>query len=362
MVTIEKGRPVHKRSDRIYYFVLGVLIILLILLALSFSSNNALRHVTQMVDTSGRISGAIQRTFITEHLSQDTENHISYVNSLFDDLIREAEKHPYFFSDEDVRAIKTLKSQWEGLASMIQNDTFTEIGHQLIENRLWQQSESLSQLITAKATSFRVFQTRIVAALLIALLTAIVLMVFMKRVFITGLINSTLTDQLTGLYNRTYMRDYIDHFCSHSHATFRNTRAFILADIDHFKKINDTYGHQKGDEVLASIAAILKAYTDSSSLLFRYGGEEFLILRSFDSEEQAVTFAETIRIGIQNTLHADLSLSMSFGIGLCSGAPDFHRVIGYADTALYAAKDAGRNCIWVQKDESGAFAASTLNI
>jgi diguanylate cyclase (GGDEF)-like protein len=156
-----------------------------------------------------------------------------------------------------------------------------------------------------------------------------------------------ITDSLTGLYNRKKLDDILaDQF-----ARFRrNHRPFavLMLDLDHFKSINDNYGHVAGDEVLVDVAAILKKSVRNVDYVARYGGEEFVVVLVETALDVALDIAERIRseveiprFGAGNTL---ISLTVSLGVTHSregDGGPE--EVLARADNALYEAKRAGRN-------------------
>ncbi|WP_429956296.1 GGDEF domain-containing protein [Gluconobacter japonicus] len=123
------------------------------------------------------------------------------------------------------------------------------------------------------------------------------------------------------------------------------------------KSVNDTFGHVVGDSVLRYVAKILVAQCRMSDFIFRYGGEEFLVLLTETAEEQAIQIAERIREAIErdsvlvvngNNIHT----TASFGIATFDGHPDYRHLIEDADRALYLAKAAGRNRWHVSKKRS----------
>lgn len=126
--------------------------------------------------------------------------------------------------------------------------------------------------------------------------------------------------------------------------------ALIVADIDHFKFFNDTYGHQVGDRVLSVAAAMMKNTLDKDTFIARTGGEEFAIILHGISLEQAIGTAERIRLAIESTPlknhHDGLdcgSITMSFGLCMANDATGPEDLYRKADVALYEAKDSGRN-------------------
>lgn len=153
----------------------------------------------------------------------------------------------------------------------------------------------------------------------------------------------SITDVLTGLNNRFLLSDSLEN------AIFINQcekapMSILMLDLDHFKKVNDQYGHDVGDEVLKGFAAIMKANSNSNDILFRLGGEEFLILLHSADENQAIQAAEQIRSHVQKSkLLPEGELSVS--IGVCELVCNKHRKdwLKQCDANLYLAKNRGRN-------------------
>jgi len=166
-----------------------------------------------------------------------------------------------------------------------------------------------------------------------------------------------LTDPLTGVRNRRYFEQRVLDECR---AVQRHGRplACLFLDLDHFKAINDRYGHHNGDLVLQSTARCITRQIRDNDLLSRYGGEEFVLLLLDSDCDEALEIAERIRGAVANrdvTLSADtrLRVTVSIGVAICKGktavrAEDLaSQLVEGADNALYQAKGAGRNCIRV---------------
>ena len=157
------------------------------------------------------------------------------------------------------------------------------------------------------------------------------------------------TDALTELANRRYTFIYAENMLLQAKKNKENF-AVIIFDIDHFKKINDTYGHAGGDVALKCIAAIANEYVRNNDILGRIGGEEFLVVLPNTSVKQAFDVAERIRKAIvDKDIILDgkvVHISASFGISqLAQNQPNFNQIFHEADIALYQAKNSGRNCI-----------------
>jgi two-component system cell cycle response regulator len=160
-------------------------------------------------------------------------------------------------------------------------------------------------------------------------------------------------DPLTGLYNRRYAIPHLSQIAEQS-AKSEQSFALMALDLDHFKSINDTYGHDAGDKVLIEVASRLRDNMRGMDLIARVGGEEFLICMPATSLMQAREAAERIREVIVQTpipidakggrLTASISIGLAMGGGVkMSGAPSIEGLLKTADQALYNAKSEGRN-------------------
>lgn len=154
-------------------------------------------------------------------------------------------------------------------------------------------------------------------------------------------------DNLSGLYNRYRMNDEIKH----EHARFnRSGPAFslIMCDIDFFKRVNDTRGHQAGDRVIQDISCVIRSHMRQQDSAARWGGEEFLLLLPETGNEQAVATAERLRQNIAQNFAGDGSLpgvTVSFGVATIQAGESIDQIINHADQNLYLAKRQGRNCV-----------------
>lgn len=160
------------------------------------------------------------------------------------------------------------------------------------------------------------------------------------------------TDALTGLANRRYFFETAQAFLDR-HASDQALCAFILIDIDHFKEVNDGFGHLAGDEVLNKVAARLAQQVRSSDMVARYGGEEFAVFLPYTSREEAEVIATRLCQAIKREPFplGETLIPLSISVGLVSAwvSSDLQidQMIERADGALYAAKQAGRNTVRV---------------
>ena len=152
------------------------------------------------------------------------------------------------------------------------------------------------------------------------------------------------TDSLTQISNRHHFMDYFQKM--HAYAYRRGMPlSLVMTDLDHFKNINDRYGHQAGDQVLVAFARLLQDNSREEDLAARYGGEEFIILLVHTDLEQGYAQAERIRSSIENMEIGEqkIKATASFGVATLEKNETTDQLIRKADQALYQAKNAGRN-------------------
>jgi diguanylate cyclase (GGDEF)-like protein len=161
-----------------------------------------------------------------------------------------------------------------------------------------------------------------------------------------------ISDGLTGIHNFRHFHEslkagvsragrYDEHFC------------LLMMDLDHFKAVNDTIGHQRGDDVLRAVAGVLRSCSRESDYLARYGGEEFAMILPLTTLDEAMTLAERIRVSVSmlDPGHPDLHVTVSIGVSAYpESAKDSDGVLGAADAALLRAKTGGRDRVCLYTD------------
>lgn len=156
-------------------------------------------------------------------------------------------------------------------------------------------------------------------------------------------------DELTGLWNRRYLNDAAAREVEKARAE-GSEFSVIMMDLDHFKKINDTYGHAAGDHVLIAVAKASQSSLRHDDIVGRFGGEEFLVLLPNTTAEAAKIVAEKLRAAIEacRATYDGQKLSVTVSLGIASFSPTcstLKDILIAADLALYRAKDSGRNCV-----------------
>ena len=159
-----------------------------------------------------------------------------------------------------------------------------------------------------------------------------------------------ITDGLTHLYIHRYFQQRLDEEMNRS-LRYDCDLSVVMIDIDYFKKLNDTYGHQAGDEVLIRTSELIRSNSRSCDIPCRYGGEEFCVILPETDIEGAVLFAEKIReiIELLEVEYKDRMITLTISVGVASRkttcTESKGELIRMADEALYKAKEAGRNCV-----------------
>jgi diguanylate cyclase (GGDEF)-like protein len=158
----------------------------------------------------------------------------------------------------------------------------------------------------------------------------------------------SITDPLTQVYNRRYFMERLRQELKRV-SRYGPSVSLLMVDIDYFKRVNDTYGHQAGDIILAGVARLIKAKLRETDLIARYGGEEFCLIATSTEKAGAVILAERVRKLVEETAfeHGGNSIRVTVSIGIGTWDPllkdDSEELVRRADVALYRAKHEGRN-------------------
>jgi len=171
-----------------------------------------------------------------------------------------------------------------------------------------------------------------------------------SKILTQKLRETSLKDGMTGLYNRRFLEEFIDKFMKQAQRN-NETYSVLMLDVDFFKSVNDTYGHDIGDKVIVAIGKVLQNSIRESDLAIRYGGEEFLVLLHNANDEGTMQVAQKIHDafgGIEFDIGHGESFKKSISIGIAKYPKDgdtIWKCIKFADTALYVAKTTGRDKI-----------------
>ena len=168
-----------------------------------------------------------------------------------------------------------------------------------------------------------------------------------------SLYSLAMLDELTQLFNRHALREFSAKYFSEA-IRFKHTLSLAVMDIDHFKRINETAGHEVGDQILAELGPWLKRFIRDADLVARWSGEEFVFLLANCDKTSAILLMERLQKRLAQLNPANVSLSVSIGIATMDigDKHNLNSLFELADGAMYQAKMAGRNCVVAHEDES----------
>jgi diguanylate cyclase (GGDEF)-like protein len=176
----------------------------------------------------------------------------------------------------------------------------------------------------------------------------------LDEMFQKQMYESALRDGLTKAFNKKYFTDRLESEFTFS-ARHASPLALVLFDIDHFKKVNDTHGHQAGDHVLSEISKLLSGALRAEDVFARYGGEEFAVICRGNDEKQAQVVGERLRKAVESHKfvyegqHIPVTISVGIAVLPNPAVKDANDIVSLADQALYKSKNAGRNRVTVHQ-------------
>lgn len=168
------------------------------------------------------------------------------------------------------------------------------------------------------------------------------------------LYNAATCDPLTGAFNRRYLNQSLSTEWPYARR-WRQPCAVVMFDLDHFKNVNDTYGHLAGDKVLITVSATVASCIRSEDIFARIGGEEFVVLARNTALKHALILAERLRYAIEKAVCTfegqPIPVTASFGVSISSDVDTVKALMAQADEALYEAKRAGRNRVFTHSND-----------
>lgn len=329
---------------------------LLLLLGLGVLNSIFLLHQIQklqaeakLINEVGIIRGSIQRIIKLE---------LAMIPSM--DLIRAIDKailnftqKQYTFQEDSpeaqfIQRLHSLESQWQRVKKQIidyRNEASDVSRNNLIEvsEACWDMADDL--VFAAQLLSETEVRNLYMALLLIGLnIITVLIVLWLNRTYVQNTLERLAHyDALTKLLNRYSYNKILENELIRA-GRHHHPLALIIADIDHFKEINDSYGHKVGDQILAQLAALLREHVRQYDYVARIGGEEFAIIAPETTLGNAYQLAERLRQMVQHTRFPDiLALTISFGVAEYHTDESQDDLFRRADQALYRAKTAGRN-------------------
>ena len=338
---MKKQRTIISRDSNFILFIVAFIVIILSLSVTGFLYlQSTVRDLSPLINESGKIRGGTQRIAKLILMNKDAADEIAKTEEGLALVKDYMEKKDTIFTDEDRKALEELTVLWEevkGCFHDMNRERFFETSE-----HLWRQANLVVATVELKALRYLMMQYLVSFLVFISILILLLVIVLFKKVIQGRLEKKAAHDSLTNLLNRNYIIPLFQQ-------KLRETRsgagrlAVLLCDIDHFKKINDSLGHDAGDEVLKGIAQQLSDSTRKNDSLFRYGGEEFLIMTTFEDVQSLMQYAERIRAAVEKQPISGSSVTVSIGVSSLNRKETIEELIWSADSALYKAKENGRN-------------------
>ena len=220
---------------------------------------------------------------------------------------------------------------------------FGEKDKHSVTYRLTVTEQALGEISFSRRKKFTIKETKFLEYLLCGLVYPL-----KNAISYQEALQAALKDPLTGVYNRASMDNTIAREVELA-KRHKTCLSLIAIDIDHFKHINDTFGHSSGDCVIRAVADLIEQTVRGTDIVFRYGGEEFVVLLSNTDIKGAVLLAERIRRKVEACEiacnGANISATISSGVAWLENNETPQTLFNKADKALYAAKSGGRNCV-----------------
>jgi diguanylate cyclase (GGDEF)-like protein len=308
---------------------------------------NSIANDAMIINKLGTVRGSLQRVVKLELSDKNCDELINKIDLTLGEF--QSEKIKLFDKNNDImNAVNDVVNSWEKVKRTIYiyREAPNEENRQMLlldSEDAWYKSNSMvfisqtssENKISKYKLSFFVFFLNIILSIIIIFL--------IKRYVKDALEEMVNNDSLTGIYNRRFFTEFLRNEIIRSER-YKKVFSLIMLDIDFFKKINDTYGHDVGDIVLKELSGLVTKCIRKSDMFARVGGEEFAIIATETDLENAVQLAEKIRRKVEESVLAkDLKVTISLGVSQYTNKDDNNTIYKRADNALYKAKGEGRN-------------------
>ena len=335
-------------SSIILFFLFSMLIIVILnQIFIQQELKKYTEYDTIMINKLGQIRGGIQRYSKLKLINNKKYIIVQKnINQIFEIINNYLNNNPSLIPYDRIISFydkyNSVQSLWEQIQKANDKDNLLKLSEQV-----WKISNELTCLMTKIAKQkVKAFEKIIYIFSLITIIVILIVIIIVYLLVRIGLEKSTITDPLTKLYNRLYFNNQINYL-KNQYERHKKPFSAMLIDIDNFKKINDTYGHHIGDEVLKNVAKIIKTTIRKTDIACRYGGEEFIILLPETEKSKAKEIAERIRKKIESSIqYDDNPVTISAGVGEFNEKyKTIHHFIHDVDEGLYVAKRTGKNKI-----------------
>ena len=319
-------------------------------ITISISVLSKLQNDAKAVNTIGYIRGSSQRLLISPSFEHQ-QKIIDIVDSKFEEIEKKyIPKNKSYIDASDFTAdYQSLRSYWDRLKNNVLKGDISQRELRFISEQCWIRADAVANT-AEKISRIKYEESELIflgigSFILMLLVISIVLIYTEVK---NKLALNVIQDSLTKLYNRTYFLKKLQS----SIKSFERTKhpfSLLFIDIDHFKSINDNFGHSIGDDILRGFADLLRETLREGDIAFRYGGEEFVVLAKHADISASYALAERIRKKVESyPFNAQFSVTISLGVSEFKEGDTVDDIINHADDMMYQAKSQGRNrtCIY----------------
>lgn len=296
------------------------------------------------------------RKAVDDRLEQGQSLTDEFINSLFATHINGGDEEKLLRMNQDIRRVINNLFDSTSLADEKAaqfSQSLIHHGHELEGNQEGQETEKVIQKLLADTHTMQAVTSDMQTQL-----DESKHEINLLRTQLEEVREESLTDALTGLTNRKGFSRKIEQAFPNQD-TANDRRCILMVDIDHFKRVNDTYGHLVGDKVIQFVATTLKKQVKGKDTVARFGGEEYVVLLPETSLAGAHSVAENIRTAIEKTRIKRMDtgepigqVTVSIGVAQYLNGESIDELLGRADSALYESKENGRNRVTVDKTET----------
>lgn len=347
-----------KPKYRSVFIIAGAFLLLLIAQVVLYGSFfNELKSGAEVINDLSRVRGSIQR--YTKLELTDTKADAKELEIYIDGLIASNMDTPTETELKSVSSLydmKMLNTRWDELKLVIR-DYHADPSRKSLDaviaksEECWEVADATvirQQYIVNKTAAYYKYFT---VTFCFNLIVIGLVLLYYKRHIHNSLASSAVHDALTGIFNKGYFSEYLEYEIARS---IRKQAPFslIMLDIDHFKHVNDTYGHRRGDYALKTLAEVVLKSKRNADVLARIGGEEFIILLPDTGVSDAGRIAERVRKSVEDYHFEEIGkLTVSVGVTEFTQTDNMETILKRVDSALYLAKENGRNRCEVLRGE-----------
>jgi len=338
-----------KRSTILFISIFLLVVVLISQIYCLSHQYSELKDDGYIINQSGVIRGSIQRISKFVLADKECKDQIQKVDKLINNFIEESDRYKHKgYSKNFLNYVDSLRKTWKNLKTSIKN--YKTIQTSANFELFWHNSEKAWAKANKMVLQAQLYseQKMVFFRTVIAIIGLNLVFVFFIGFLINKYVRKELEfiasyDGLTNALNRTSFSTIIQKEISHSNR-YETSLSLIILDIDFFKKINDTFGHQTGDKVLKELSGLIQSTVRESDYFFRIGGEEFALLLPNTSTKNAIDSARRLRKKTEENNFSQIEkLTLSLGLTEYMKEENSDSFIKRADTALYKAKENGRN-------------------